>query len=188
MKPEEIADLLRTSGHAFASTLDALPPEAAAWHRAPGEWCVNESVGHIVEAEKRGFAGRIRIILGADEPDLQTWDQQAIAKERKDCERPPSELKDELMTIRNESVNLIRSLRPENMTRGGMHPEVGRLTVNELLHEWVHHDTNHLKQALSNVQAYVWSRMGNAQRFSMSSPLAGEVAGKARRRGRLIQD
>ena len=61
---------------------------------------------------------------------------------------------------------MVRSLRPENVARGGMHPEVGRLTVDELLHEWVHHDNNHLKQALSNVQAYVWSRMGNAQRFT----------------------
>jgi hypothetical protein len=164
--PGEIAELLETSGQAFASTLDALPPEAASWHPAPGEWCVNECIGHIVEAEKRGFTGRIRIILGADEPHLQTWDQEAVEKERKDCERQPSELKKELLDTRRESVGMVRSLRPENLARGGMHPEVGRLTVDELLHEWVHHDNNHLKQALSNVQAYVWSRMGNAQRFT----------------------
>ena len=83
MKPGEIADLLETSGHAFASTLEALPPEAAAWHPAPGEWCVNECVGHIVEAEKRGFAGRIRIILGANEPQLQTWDQRRSPESEK---------------------------------------------------------------------------------------------------------
>jgi DinB family protein len=164
--PAEIADLLEASGQAFAATLDALPPEAAAWHQAPGEWCVNECVGHVVEAEKRGFAGRIKIILGADEPHLETWDQVAVEKARKDCERPPSALKKELLAIRNESVSMVRSLRPENMARGGMHPEVGRLTVDELLHEWVHHDSNHLKQALGNVQAYVWTSMGNAQRFS----------------------
>lgn len=166
MTPAEIADLLETSGHAFASTLDALPPQAAAWHPAEGEWCVNECVGHIIEAEKRGFAGRIRIILGADEPHLGTWDQEAVERQRKDCEREPSELKNELVRVRQESLAMVRSLRPENMTRGGVHPGVGRLTVDELLHEWVHHDGNHLKQALGNVQAYVWSRMGNAQRFT----------------------
>jgi hypothetical protein len=160
--PAEIADLLETSGQAFASTLDALPPEAGSWHPKPGEWCVNECVGHVVEADKRGFAGRIRVILGADEPHLQTWDQKVVEKERKDCERQPSALKKELLDIRSESVSMVRSLRPEDMARGGMHPEVGRLTVDELLHEWVHHDGNHLKQALGNVQAYVWSRMGNA--------------------------
>ena len=166
MTPAEIADVLEFSGQAFASTLDALPPEAASWHPKPGEWCVNECVGHIVEAEKRGFAGRIRIMLGADEPNLETWDPPAVAKERKDCDRPPSELKEELLTLRKESVRMVRSLKPEQMERGGQHPEVGRLTVDALLHEWVHHDSNHLRQALGNVQAYVWARMGNAQRFS----------------------
>jgi hypothetical protein len=52
------------------------------------------------------------------------------------------------------------------MPRGGLHPQVGRLTVDELLHEWVHHDGNHLRQALGNVQAYVWPNMGNARRFT----------------------
>jgi DinB family protein len=169
VKPGEIADLLEASGQAFASTLDALPPEAAAWHPAPGEWCVNECVGHVIEAEKRGFAGRIKTILGADEPNLPGWDRVAIARERRDCARPPSELRDELLGIRRESVNMVRSLPPEQTERGGLHPEVGRLTVDELLHEWVHHDGNHLRQALANVQAYVWAKMGNAQRFSQPS-------------------
>jgi hypothetical protein len=38
--------------------------------------------------------------------------------------------------------------------------------VNDLLHEWVHHDRAHLKQILANVQAYVWPEMGGAQAFS----------------------
>jgi hypothetical protein len=89
-----------------------------------------------------------------------------VRKQRRDCERAPAELKNELFGLRKERVALVRSLRPEHMARGGLHPNVGRLTVDELMHEWVHHDNNHLKQALGNVQAYVWLRMGNAQRLS----------------------
>lgn len=40
------------------------------------------------------------------------------------------------------------------------------LRVRDLLQEWVHHDRNHVRQALANVQAYVWPAMGNTQRFS----------------------
>jgi len=32
----------------------------------------------------------------------------------------------------------------------------------------MHHDRNHVRQALANVQAYVWPAMGNAQKFSAS--------------------
>ncbi len=166
MTPAEIADLLESGGEAFAGTLRSLNPELASWHPAKGEWCVNECAGHVIEAEKRGFAGRIRMILGADEPDLPGWDRASVGRARDDCAKPPRELADELSSLRAESVAMIRSLKPEQLPRGGNHADVGRLTVNDLLHEWVHHDGNHLRQALANVQAYVWGDMGNARRFS----------------------
>ncbi len=166
MTPGEVGDLLESSGHAFAATLDALTPELASWRPAPGEWCINEVVGHVIEAERNGFAGRIQVILGAEEPDLPTWDRDQIIKDRDDCARDPKDLKRELLELRGESIKLVRSLRPEQIARGGVHPQVGRLTVEELLHEWVHHDSNHLRQALGNVQAYVWPNMGYARRFT----------------------
>ena len=150
----------------MVSMLAGLTPAIASWHSAQGEWCVNECVGHIVEAEKRGFAGRIQIILGAEEPDLPTWDRMSMSHARQDCEKQPSELAGELSQVRRESLELIRSLQPESLSRSGNHPEVGKLTVEDLLHEWVHHDGNHFRQALANIQAYAWPNMGNAQKFS----------------------
>jgi hypothetical protein len=164
--PGEIAELLELSGGAYASTLRALSPEVASWHPAEGEWCVNECLGHVIEAEKRGFAGRIRIMLGEDNPQLLTWDQSSVAQHRRDCDRKPDDLLAEFEPLRRESVELVRSLRPEQLSRPASHPEVGPLTVGDVMHEWVHHDGNHLRQALANVQAYVWPKMGNARRFS----------------------
>jgi len=171
MTPGQVADLLESSAQAFASTLSALPPGVASWHPDPGEWCVNEVVGHVIVTETRGFAGRIRIILGNDEPDLPAYDRDAIQKSRNDCARDPKELAHELLGERGRSLELVRSLRPDQLHRGGTHPEVGRLTVEDLLHEWVHHDGNHLRQALANVQAYVWPNMGNARRFSQPATI-----------------
>ena len=166
MTAEEIADLLQMSGDSFAGTLRSIPPQLASWHPTESEWCVNECVGHVVEAEKRGFAGRIRIILGADNPKLQAWDSVAVEKARRDCERRPEELLEEFEPLRRDSIDLVRSLNPEQLTRPGLHPKVGSLTVGDILHEWVHHDGNHLRQALANVQAYMWPHMGNARRFT----------------------
>ncbi len=166
MTPAEAAEFLETSGRAFTNLLTSLPRDAATWRPAPDEWCVNECAGHIIESEKRAFAGRIRIILGADEPALETWDQPGVARARHDCEREPKELGAELDAVRRESVSMLRSLEKDALGRGGVHPRVGRLTVDALIHQWVHHDSNHLRQAYANVQAYVWPKMGAAQRFS----------------------
>ena len=59
----------------------------------------------------------------------------------------------------------MRGLRAERPRRGGAHPDVGPLRVDELLGEWVHHDRNHVRQMLAVSQARVWPQMGNARRF-----------------------
>jgi len=162
---ERIAALLEASAAAVLAEVEALGDEAR-WRPAPGEWSASECVGHLIEAERRGFAGRIRIILGADRPRLEDWDPPAVAAARHDDRRDPGELLAELLAIRAESIDLVRSLRPEDLERSGLHPEVGELTVAGLLGEWVHHDRNHVKQVYSVVQARVWPQMGNARRFS----------------------
>ena len=108
---------------------------------------------------------RIRILLARQQPNLETWDPPAVAAARRDCERKPADLLDEFMELRESSLDLVSGLRPEDLSRSGQHVTVGRLAVVDVLHEWVHHDRNHLKQLLSNVQARVWPEMGNASRF-----------------------
>ena len=166
MTPAEAADALEGTTGAYISLLRALPAEMATWRPAPNEWCVNECVGHLIVGEERAFAGRIRLILSEDEPVFQAWDAAEVQRARHDEDRTAGELLAEFEPMRRASIEMVRSLQPEQLNRGGVHPRVSRLTVNDLLHEWVHHDANHLRQALANVEAYVWPEMGNAQRFS----------------------
>jgi hypothetical protein len=72
----------------------------------------------------------------------------------------------ELERMRAESVTLVRGLKAADLKRGGQHPKVGWLRVDDILHEWVHHDRNHIKQIHANVQTWAWPHMGNTQKFS----------------------
>jgi hypothetical protein len=164
--PAEAAQVLESSCAAYAALLRSLPPAVAAWRPSRDEWCVKECVGHLIVAEERAFAGRIRLILDADDPHFEPWDAAEVERERHDAERSTEDLLGELEPMRRSGLEMLRSLRPEQLQRSGMHPHVSRLTVNDLVHEWVHHDANHLRQAYAVVQAYVWPDMGNAQRFS----------------------
>jgi hypothetical protein len=164
--PAEVAALLPATVALLRAEIGGLPERVLAWHPAPGEWCVKDVLGHLIEAERRGFAGRIRIILGGDTPALQGWDPAAVAAARGDCARPAGALLDELAAMREESATLVGRLLAADLDRTGLHPKVGRLSVRDLLQEWVHHDRNHVRQALANVQAYVWPAMGNAQKFA----------------------
>ena len=164
----DIARLLRASEAEITAEVAALPDELVSWHPEPGEWCVNECLSHLIEAEKRGFAGRIRFLLQPNEsPTLTSWDQVAVARARNDCAADSSTLLKEFGDERAASVVLVTSLDPEDLSRGSEHPQVGHLTIGEIVSEWVHHDRNHFKQMLTNVQRYAWQQMGTAQRFSL---------------------
>jgi hypothetical protein len=63
LTPTEVARLLQAAAAEIRTELLALPDAAARWHPAPGEWCVLEAVGHLIEADRRAFGGRIRSIL-----------------------------------------------------------------------------------------------------------------------------
>lgn len=162
----EIAALLKATESTLQAELGALPEDVLAWHPAPGEWCVKETIGHIIEADRRGFEGRIRLLLREDEPALLSWDQLAVARDRHDCQRPGNAVLTEFVDLRQRAVALVSGLEPAQLQRGGKHDRVGHLRIADVLQEWIHHDRNHVRQALANVQAYVWPAMNNAQRFS----------------------
>ena len=166
LTPAEIAPLLDAAMTTLRAELGSLPERVLTAHPAPGEWCAKEVIGHLIEAERRGFAGRIRMMLVEVNPTLEGWDPDEVARARKDCARPIAELLAELAEIRPQSAALVRGLHDADLARAALHPKVGRISISDILQEWVHHDRNHIKQALAGVQAYVWPAMGNTQRFS----------------------
>jgi hypothetical protein len=166
LAPATIAVLLRASAAEIAAEVRALPPGLSGRRPAGGGWCALEVVGHLLEAERRGFAGRIRRLVEGDEPRLEEWDQPSVAAARHDCERDPEALVREFLDLRQSSGLLLEALSPADLSRGGEHPTVGWLTVGDVMHEWAHHDRAHLKQILELSQALVWPHMGGARSFS----------------------
>jgi DinB family protein len=161
LTPKEVAARIDAAGTGIEAELGTMAEELASWHPAEGEWCVKEVLAHLTASERHGFAGRIAQILASDEPRLTATGQAEPA-----CARKLEEMLAEFREQRSRSIDLVASLTASSLARGGIHERVGRLTVNDLLHEWVHHDRAHLRQILANVQAYVWPEMGGAQAFS----------------------
>ena len=110
LSPREIAGMLSAMAVFVRAELEALPDLVVNWHPGPEEWCVKEALGHIMEAERRGFNGRIREILAEDEPDVEGWDPVEVQNARNDCARDLKDLLDEFDTLRADSVELVSGL------------------------------------------------------------------------------
>jgi hypothetical protein len=161
-----VANLIEATGRQVAAELEALGDDLGHWQPGPEEWCATEVVGHLIEADRRGFGGRIRRFLAEDRPLEAGWDQRAVADERRDKERSVADVAAELLAGRADALELVRSLSPADLDRVGIHQEVGELSVSDLLHEWVFHDRNHVRQLLTIAQARTWPVMGNSRKFT----------------------
>ncbi|MEZ4664737.1 MAG: DinB family protein [Caldilineaceae bacterium] len=164
--PVQAAKMLEVTVAVLQREVAALPVELLQFRPAPGEWCINEVIGHLIETEERGFAGRMRRMLAQDDYVCQPWDPDQVARDRRDDEKEAADLLANLAARRQESIHFVQTLTPADLARTAQHPVVGMLSVNDLLHEWVHHDRNHIKQIMSNVQARAWPHMGNSQAFT----------------------
>ena len=162
---EQIQQSVRATPQILRVELNHLPADALRWRPAPNEWCINEVVGHLIACDNNGFAGRIQSILKQNQPQLVAWDVAETVILRRDIERDGMELVEELAAKRRENTKFISQLTPEQLQRCGIHPMIGDLRVVDLLFEWIHHDHNHIKQILTNVQDYIWPDMGNSQKF-----------------------
>jgi hypothetical protein len=155
---EAIALLTRTP-----STLNALlrgMPDIWARHNEgrskDGEetWSAFDIVGHLIVGERTDWMPRARIIL--EHGEARAFDpfdrfEQAKASRGKSLDQ----LLDEFAYLRKDNLAALQALnlQPENLTRRGTHPELGVVTLSQLLATWTVHDLTHLHQ-LSRVMAH----------------------------------
>ena len=162
---QEVGRLLHNTMIVLRQRVTALPDRAVARHPSSSKWCIKEVIGHLTEEDKRDFVGRIQAMLDELEPSLELNDQEEVARLRRDCDRNLRDLMDEFETVRCSSISFVMKLGVKDLDRGGVHPKIGRIRIRELLHEWIYHDLNHLRQIDANVQRFLWEHLGNMQRF-----------------------
>ena len=140
------------------ATLNALLrdlPEA--WTlRNEGEntWSAYDIVGHLIHGERTDWMPRARMILEFGETRaFEPFDRWAQARESEG--KSLGQLLDDFARLRSENLGALRALnlRPEDFGRRGRHPELGVVTLSELLATWAAHDLTHLHQ-VSRVMAH----------------------------------
>ena len=110
-------------------------------------WQPYDIVGHLIHAELTDWIPRARIILaqGAD-PTFAPFDRFAQFENSKG--KAPAQLLDEFERLRSENIDVLRGwkLTNEQLDLEGLHPELGRVRLRQLLATWVVHDLNHIRQ------------------------------------------
>lgn len=136
--------VLRTTPARWTALAESIEPELLRRAPAPGEWSAVECLHHLVEAEQEVFPVRVeRFLQGKDFEAFNPGAQDAQAK----AALHAAQLAEEFETRRAASLQLLSSLGHTDLDRTALHPELGRVTLRELIQEWAGHDLMHTVQA-----------------------------------------
>jgi len=125
--------------------LQGRPETALRRPEAPGKWSVVQVLQHLADSDL--VAGyRIRMIVAADEPELQGYDQDRWAGEFQYDQTPLDAALDQLRSLRAANLRLWRGLTPTQLERVGIHSERGRESAGHLLRLMGAHDLVHRRQ------------------------------------------
>jgi hypothetical protein len=120
------------------------------WARAtegPETWSPFDIVGHLIHGERTDWIARTEILLTfGEERPFTPFDRfaQFTASRGKSLH----ELLDTFAELRAANIRDLESrhLTAEDLRRRGVHPELGPVTLEELLATWVAHDLSHIAQ------------------------------------------
>ncbi len=131
---------------------------------ASGFWAMNnygeatfspfDVVGHLIEAEKHNWVPRARMIIEhGDSRPFPPFDRYAMFQANKGRTMP--DLLGEFEDRRGRSLSDLGSLglTPDRLQLRGLHPELGPVTLSQLIASWVVHDLGHTHQ-IAKAMAY----------------------------------
>lgn len=149
-----IAVLERTPA-VLGSWLDGLPESWVSSPEKPGAWSAYDVVGHLIHGERTDWMPRLRRILDGRMTPFDRFDREAQFRDS-----PGKSLHELLGTfaeLRRENLADLRGLAlgAADFSRRGVHPELGEVTLAQLLATWVVHDLDHVTQiARTMAKAY----------------------------------
>ncbi|HEX6488990.1 MAG TPA: DinB family protein [Candidatus Dormibacteraeota bacterium] len=144
---DETVALLERTPRVVRELLSDLPDSWLTSPDTPGGWTTRDVVGHLISGELEDWIPRAEIILreGTTRP-FDSFDR--LAHSERDQGVPLAALVDRFAELRRTNLARLRDLvaSEADLDRRGQHPELGEVTLGQLIATWAVHDLDHLGQ------------------------------------------
>lgn len=140
---EYVQAVLSITPERWQRLVSTLPIDLLTHPPAAGEWSALNCLQHLLDAERLVFPVRVRAFLAGQDfvdfdPNRQHPDLDA---------QTPAQLAAVFARCRKASLLLLEQVTDEDLGRTVQHPQLGTVTLAEMLHTWAAHDLMHTVQA-----------------------------------------
>lgn len=138
--------LLERTPRVVRALLEGLPDTWTGTRDTPDGWTPRDVVGHLISAELDDWIPRVEVILehGTDRP-FEPFDRFAHVERDRDVSL--AALIDRFAELRAHELRRLAELVDEpDLDRRGRHPDLGEVTLRELIATWAVHDLDHVAQ------------------------------------------
>jgi uncharacterized damage-inducible protein DinB len=127
--------------------LAGLPDDWTTATEGPETWSAYDVVGHLIHGERTDWIARAKIIL-AQGANRRFTPFDRFAQFHESQGKTLVQLLDQFAQLRATNLNILVGwkLTEAQLALEGEHPELGPVTLRNLLATWVAHDLNHLGQ------------------------------------------
>lgn len=144
---DEALEVLDRTPRTLHALLAGISPAWAEARENDNTWCPRDIVIHLLHGDETDWMPRVGTILEHGEtrvfvPFVREGGREGWAG------RPLDELVATFALVRARNLHSLRELRlsPAALERRGRHPELGSVTLGQLLATWTVHDLAHLAQ------------------------------------------
>jgi DinB family protein len=144
---EQAVEVLGHTPPTLNSLLREIPETWLVENEGPETWSPYDIVGHLIHGEETDWIPRAKIILEHGEARaFEPFDRVAMFEKSKG--KSIAELLDMFAAFRKESLHELSAMKltPALLEKRGKHPELGVVTLKQLLATWVVHDLGHVRQ------------------------------------------
>ena len=146
--------------------LDGIPEDILDWKPAPERWSIAEVLAHLLDIE-RLYAQRAKRMVVDDNPTLTKY----VPGESDGGKLTARQHLRDFVAARRAHIFFWHSIPANGGSRTGIHPEMGSITLLQLLNELANHDLGHLRQIAELYRARVFYPFaGPFQRYSNPKP------------------
>jgi hypothetical protein len=130
----------------FHSLFDKMYDQVFLWKPAPDKWCLLEILCHLHDEEREDFRPRVQHTLENPDAPMKPIDPAGWVLKRKYIEQDYPEVLNKFMNERDESIKWLNQLKDVPWMNVHHHPNLGDISAEMFLTNWLAHDYLHIRQ------------------------------------------